>query len=89
VAKGILREDIPGAKRPSYSIRYSSEDISECFSDVAIEKQDGFYVLTATYKGNTPVRERLQSLDAERFAKGDLSLENLLDKYCSYINMYP
>lgn len=89
VAKGILREDIPGAKRPSYSIRYSSEDISECFSDVAIEKQDGFYVLTATYKGNTPVRERLLSLDAERFAKGDLSLENLLDKYCSYINMYP
>lgn len=56
---------------------------------MAIEKQDGFYVLTATYKGNTPVRERLQSLDAERFAKGDLSLENLLDKYCSYINMYP
>ena len=88
VAKGILREDFPGAKRPSYSIRYSSEDISECFSDVAIEKQDGFYVLTATYKGNTPVRERLLSLDAERFAKGDLSLENLLDKYCSYINRF-
>lgn len=28
VAKGILREDIPGAKRPSYSIVYNPEDIS-------------------------------------------------------------
>ena len=37
------------------------------------------------YKGKTPVRERVQPLDAERFRKGDLPVENLLAKYCSYI----
>ena len=37
------------------------------------------------YKGKTPVRERVLPLDAERFRKGDLPVENLLAKYCSYI----
>ena len=45
VDKNILIEDIPGAKRPSYSIVY----------------------------------------DADRYLKGDLPLDNLLSKYCSYI----
>ena len=80
VAKNILREDIPGAKRPSYSIIYN-EDIAEFFSNIAIEED----YLTAIYKGRTPVRERLLPLDAERFKKGDLTVENLLAKYCSYI----
>ncbi len=85
VAKGILREDIPGAKRPSYSIIYNSEDITDLFSDIAIEESNGINYLTAMYKGKTPVRERVLPLDAERFKKGDLSLGNLLAKYCSYI----
>ena len=58
VAKGILREDIPGAKRPSYSIVYNSEDITEFFSDITIEEDNGIYYLTANYKGKTTVRER-------------------------------
>ena len=85
VAKGILREDIPGAKRPSYSIIYNSEDITEFFSDITIEEDNGIYYLTATYKGKTTVRERVLPLDAERFRKGDLPLGNLLAKYCSYV----
>ena len=85
VAKGILREDIPGAKRPSYSIVYNSEDITEFFSDITIEEDNGIYYLTAIYKGKTTVRERVLPLDAERFRKGDLPLGNLLAKYCSYI----
>ena len=85
VAKGILREDIPGAKRPSYSIVYNSEDITEFFSDITIEEDNGIYYLTANYKGKTTVRERVLPLDAERFRKGDLPLGNLLAKYCSYI----
>jgi Fic family protein len=41
VIKGILREDIPGAKRPSYSIIYNPEDISKYFSEISIvEKTD-------------------------------------------------
>ena len=85
VAKDILREDIPGAKRPSYSIIYNPEDITEFFSNINIEVENGISYLTAMYKGKTPVHERVLSLDAERFRKGDLPLENLLAKYCSYI----
>ena len=85
VAKDILREDIPGAKRPSYSIRYNSEDITEFFSDINVEEDNGISYLTAMYKGKIPVHERILSLDAERFRRGDLPLENLLAKYCSYI----
>ena len=31
------------------------------------------------------VRERVLPLDAERYAKGDLPMANLLSKYCSYL----
>ncbi len=85
VAKDILREDIPGAKRPSYSIIYNPEDMTEFFSNITIEEDNGVNYLTAMYKGKTPVRERVLPLDAERFRKGDLPVENLLAKYCSYI----
>ena len=69
VAKDILREDIPGAKRPSYSIIYNSEDITGLFSDIAINESNGIHYLRAIYKGKTPVRERVLPLDAERFKK--------------------
>lgn len=85
VAKDILREDIPGAKRPSYSIIYGHEDMTELFSDIAIVEDNGANYLTAIYKCKMPVRERVLPLDAERFKRGDLPLENLLAKYCSYI----
>lgn len=58
VAKDILREDIPGAKRPSYSIIYGHEDMTELFSDIAIVEDNGTNYLTAIYKGKMPVRER-------------------------------
>ena len=85
VAKDILREDNPGAKRPSYSIIYNPEDIAVFFSNINIVEDNGISYLTAMYKGKTPIHERVLSLDAERFRKGDLPLENLLAKYCSYI----
>ncbi len=87
IAKDILREDIPGAKRPSYSIIYNSEDITAFFSHVHIEEENSICYLTAMYKGKTPVHKRILSLDAERYKRGDLPLENLLAKYCAYINM--
>ena len=85
--KGILREDIPGAKRPSYSISYGSdlEDFAMQFTDVdIIEEGTGFY-LVGTYKNSTPIHERIMRLDAERYFKGDLPLNHLLGKYCSYL----
>ena len=85
VEKDILREDILGAKRPSYSIIYDPEDITAFFSEISIEQQDGSHYLKALYKGKLQVHERILPLDAERFEKDDLPLENLLAKYCSYL----
>ena len=85
VDKNILIEDIPGAKRPSYSIVYDAEDLSQFFTEVIISEENGIPYLKAIFKGKKPVSERLLKLDAERFKKGDLPLSNLLSKYCSYI----
>lgn len=86
VGKGLLREDIPGAKRPSYSIVYRDDDACAAdFTDIRVEEDKGDSYLCAVYKGVTSVRERILRLDAERYERGDLKRENLLAKYCSYI----
>lgn len=87
VVKEILREDIPGAKRPSYSIIYDPEDITSFFSEVTIEQQNGNQYIKGLYKGKQQVCERILPIDAERYEKGELPLENLLAKYCSYLRI--
>ena len=87
VDKEILQEDIPGAKRPSYSIIYDPEDITSFFSEVTIEQQDGNQYIKGLYKGKQQVCERILPIDAERYEKGELPLENLLAKYCSYLRI--
>ena len=76
---------ITGAKRPSYSIVYDAEDLTQFFTDVSITDENGIPYLKAMFKGKKPVSERLLKLDAERYQKGDLPLSNLISKYCSYI----
>lgn len=83
--QNILREDVPGAKRPSYSIIYDSEQISGYFSNVRITEEAGRYHLKATFKERQNVEELILPLDAERYNLGELTLENLLNKYCSYL----
>ena len=78
-------EDIPGAKRPSYSIVYDTEDLTQFFTDINITEENGIPYLNALYKGKKPICERIIRLDADRYQKGDLPLSNLLSKYCSYI----
>ena len=85
VDKNILIEDIPGAKRPSYSIVYDAEDLTQFFTEINITEENGVSYLNALYKGKRPINERILKLDAERYKKGDLPLANLLSKYCSYI----
>ena len=85
VTKGVLREEIPGAKRPCYSIVYDPEDLTSWFSDTRIEEENGTFYLLTTYKGKQKVRNRLLRLDAERYMKGNLSLQSLLNKYCAYL----
>ncbi len=85
VDKGILREDQPGAKRPSYSIVYDDEDMTHLFSDIDIIEENGMEYLTAIYRGNISVKERVLSLDAQRYKNGELPLSHLLSKYCTYL----
>ena len=85
VDKNILKADIPGAKRPSYSIVYDAEDLTQFFTEVGVTEEKGIPYLNALYKRKKPIRERILKLDAERYQKGDLPLTNLLSKYCSNI----
>ena len=85
VDKNILVVDLPGAKRPSYSIVYDADDLTQFFSDVVIENENDIPYLCALFKGKKSLRERLLPLDAERYQKGDLPLNSLLGKYCSYL----
>jgi Fic family protein len=85
--KNVLKIDIPGAKRPSYSIVYNPEDISGMFTEIKIKEKNGNAYLTGMFKNKTPFSERLLSLDAARFAKGDIPLAALLSKYCSYLSL--
>ena len=85
MTKNILIEDLPGAKRPSYSIVYNAEDLTQFFTEVSITEENGVPYLKGLFKGRKLISERILILDAERYRKGDLSLSSLLSKYCSYV----
>lgn len=85
VAKNILRENIPGAKRPVYSIVYSTDDISDRFSETEIIEKDGAWILKSLYMGRVPIEEPIHAFDADLFAKGEMSLSDLAGKYCAYM----
>ena len=85
VEKNLLVADVPGSKRPCYSIVYNPDDIMLYFSEIAVNEENGKHYLTAVFKGNFHVRERILKLDAERFENGELSPANLLSKYCSFL----
>ncbi len=88
VAKGILMEEIPGAKRPSYAIRYRGniELPKEILDNARIEKDEdnGKAYLCATWDGLS-IKECIQSLDVERLERGDITMPIIIDKYCAYI----
>ena len=48
--KNILVEDIPGAKRPSYSIVYDAEDHTQFFSEVSIIEENGARISSQVIK---------------------------------------
>jgi Fic family protein len=85
LTKNVLTVDIPGAKRPSYSIVYTPDDISLLFSDIEVREEGGHSFLVGKFKGTTAVHERLLTLDAERLHKGDIPISAILNKYCSYL----
>lgn len=83
---GVLLADIPGAKRPSYSINYAlGEDpasVSGRFGEAYVEKcADGHYILHATLPDGTRKSQVIQQLEGERYMRSDLPLGHLLIKY--------
>ena len=62
VDKNILVENIPGAKRPSYSIVYDVEDLTQFFTNVTITKENGIPYLHALFKGKRSISERIIKL---------------------------
>lgn len=50
VEKNILVIDIPGAKRPSYSIVYDAEDLTQFFADVTITEEKAFHTFVLCSK---------------------------------------
>ena len=84
IKKGILHEDIPGSKRPSYSI-YIDDDITQAFSEVSISEEKGNYYLNVKYNNGRIINERILALDAERYFAGDIPINHLIVKYCSYL----
>lgn len=85
VRKHILVEDFEGAKRPSYSILYIDKDISPDFTNICMEDNRGTPYIKAKYKNNAEVCLPISQLDAQRYAKGDLPVKNLLNKYCAFL----
>lgn len=85
VKKGILSEEIPNAKRPSYSLVFNEQDPSCLFTNIEVVENNGSFYLKSLYKDKVEVSERLLQLDAERYKKGEITLSNLLSKYCSYL----
>ena len=87
VDKGILHEDHIGAKRPSYSIYCADFDqqITDNFKMVHLAQENGGFYLKGEHKSAGKFSERIMPLDAERFQSGDLPLNHLIAKYCSYM----
>ncbi|MGN1253135.1 MAG: Fic family protein [Prevotella sp.] len=85
LSKDVVREDFPGAKRPSYSLVYTDAPIVSVFKDVSVSNEKEYCELKALFRDTSVVHVRIQPLDADRYLRGDLPLENLLEKYCAYL----
>ena len=88
LTKGILAMEIPGAKRPSYAIRYrgAAEFPTDLVENAKIEHNevsDNYYLISSL--NGSPVKEWVLPLDAERLLRNDTTIEILIDKYCAYL----
>ena len=82
VGKGVLREDIPGAKRPSYSIIYEPDDLTALFSEVRVEDENGrFYLKSSVQRQDTGMRKGFAigcgTVRQRRLAIGELACQIL------------
>ncbi len=86
VRQGILTPT-PGRVRDiPYSINYTHHrGEASPFKDVAIEAVGLDKFITASYKGSTPLRDRVSVTDAKRLEDGEISLRDLAYKHFAYL----
>ena len=83
VSKNILAEDIPGAKRPTYSIVFDSEDLTQFFTDVSITQKMAHHI-------SMPYSKAIEQFVKEycHLTQNGIKRENYLCPICS-INTAP
>lgn len=86
VKQGILIPT-PGRVRDiPYSINYTSgsAEVSP-FTDIDLEITGTDRFIIATYKGTTPLRDRISHTDARRLDDGEITLQDLAYKHFAYL----
>lgn len=87
VQQGILIPT-PGRVRDiAYSIAYTatSEKYLVDFTHIGIKTEGKEKYITAKYKGNTLLRDKVGVVDAKRLAEGEISLQDLAYKHFAYL----
>lgn len=87
LVKQAILVPIPGKVRNiSYSINYTSGPSNESpFGNIAIEVIGKETFITAEYRNSTSLRDRIDTIDTQRLADGEISLQNLAYKYFAYM----
>lgn len=85
VDKGILTPIMGRVRDISYNINYVKvSGFASRFADAKVAEMGGKNYLTASFEG-TPLQERLSEIDCRRYDAGEVTLEDLLYKYFSYL----
>lgn len=85
VDKGILTPVEGRVRDISYNINYVRESgFAAKFSDAKVMDMDGRIYLAALFEGS-PLKERLSEIDKQRYDAGEITLDDLLYKYFSYL----
>lgn len=86
VKQGILIPT-PGRVRDiPYSINYTSKSSEEIpFTNIEIREDGAYCYISAVFKGNRQLRDRLSSVDLKRFNDKEIDLNDLAYKYFAYV----
>lgn len=77
----------PGRVRDiPYSISYTSQPvIVSPFRNIKLETSGNDTFITAEYKDSTPLRDKVNSIDAKRLAEEEITLQDLAYKHFAYL----
>lgn len=87
LVKQAILIPIPGRVRDiPYSISYTSQPvIVSPFRNIKLETSGNDTFITAEYKDSTPLRDKVNSIDAKRLAEEEITLQDLAYKHFAYL----